>query len=227
MNRPFYWRYIESVNETPAPAELTFFTDVGQMKNGVRGEAIHFGSPRLHQLFKVAQEKGAYVNVYEVAEPGGQTVLTPWLAMNYKISYRCHQTKERFVSLGMNLMNGAVYQEFQESIKDVELGTELHGAFPLPSIISPGRAVDKLDETVDWLIRQDDHSWVEEAQARQKKEMAVLEFFYEGKTEKPECYEVEKQAIEERFSPRVTVEVVNGGLFYLRSGEQVLAGSGR
>lgn len=39
--------------------------------------------------------------------------------------------------------------------------------------------------------------------------------FYEESDELPESYEIEKQALQEQYEPRITVQIINGGLFYV------------
>lgn len=218
MNRPFYWRYIESVNEIPNPAQLTLITDMQKLQNGMKGEVIHLGSPRLHQLFQVTKEMGQFVKLYErVGANNEQQILTPWVGVNYKVSFTSHQTKEILYSIGINLMTGAVVKEFQETIRMRDLSDQSsEQVFHLPFIITPVRALDRLDAVITKVIEGEDLTWVEEAEKRWKKDQAVLDYFYEGQEPKPECYEMEKQAMEERFKPRITVDVVNGGLFYLK-----------
>ncbi|PIC76784.1 hypothetical protein CSV74_09405 [Sporosarcina sp. P19] len=218
MNRPFYWRYIESVNEIPNPAQLTLITDMQQLHNGMRGEVIHLGSPRLHQLFQVTKEMGQFVKMYErIVGTNNQVVLTPWVGVNYKVSFTSHQTKEMLYSVGINLMTGAVVKEFQETISMLDLSDQSsEQVFHLPYIITPVRALDRLDAVITQVIEGEDLTWVEEAEKRWRKDQAVLDYFYEGQEPKPECYEMEKQAMEERFKPRISVDVVNGGLFYLK-----------
>lgn len=104
------------------------------------GERIHFGSPRLHQLFQVTKEQGAFVQLYEKPEfnQNAQVTLTPWLGVNYKITYSSDRTKEMLYSIGMNLMNGAVIDGFQESVRKLELEPSVApNTFYLPYIISP------------------------------------------------------------------------------------------
>src|SRR6185437_9529981 len=76
MNRPFYWAYLESTNEEPNPAQLTFITDKNLLDETIKGEIVHFGSPRLSQLFHVTKELGSFVQMYErvLATPEIQTI---------------------------------------------------------------------------------------------------------------------------------------------------------
>lgn len=214
MNRPFYWKYIESTNGEPSPMRLTFITDPEYVKKGIGGEIINYGSPRLTQLFRVTKELGAFVQMYE--EVGQGKTLTPWLCVNYKVSYKCDLAKETLYSLAINLMTGEMEDRFHESLHSVRLtSTQPEDTYALPYIIKPLRALERLDETVEGLISQDDHSWASAAQHRLKKELRILDYFYEGVEDKPECYEVEKAALEERYTPRICVDIVSGGLFYL------------
>jgi len=219
MNRPFYWKYIESINDVPCPAQLTFITDKTNLVEDVKGEVIHFGSPRLSQLFRTTKELGSFVQMYErvVDKSGPNTILTPWLGVNYKVSYYSDQTKEVLYSFGINLMTGNYVECFQEKLEKVDLENDMSGnTFNLPYTITPIRALERLDLAIDNLIQQDDHTWAEEAKMRWAKDQKVLEHFYEGVDDKPDSYEMEKEAMEEQYRPNIKIEVINGGLFYLK-----------
>lgn len=219
MNRPYYWKYLESTDGEPSPAQLTFITDKNRLVEDVKGEVIHFGSPRLSQLFEATKEMGSYVQMYErVADKlGTQTILTPWLAVNYKISYYSDQTKEILYSLGINLMTGQVNEGFQELLSAVDLDTTIsENTFNLPYIIKPIRALERLDGIIDNFIQKADHTWAEEAKLRWRKDRRVLEYFYEGVENKPDCYEIEKEAMDQQYEARIKIDIINGGLFYLK-----------
>lgn len=219
MNRPFYWKYIESTNSEPNPARLTLITDRTKVEKQLFGEVIHFGSARLNQIFKATKELGSFVQMYEKEDSstGKFTTLTPYFCVNYKVSYYCDQTKERLYSLGINLINGAIEDNFHESICELSLDPKMpEGAFCLQYIIKPSRALERLDLMIQKIIQQDDHTWAEDAKKRWIREQEVLDYFYEGEETRPESYEIEKKALEERFNPRIKVEIINGGLFYLK-----------
>ena len=218
MNRPYYWHYLESTNGVPSPAQLTLITDQNKVEEDIKGEVVHFGSPRLSQLFLVTKELGSFVQMFEkVGEFETKVILTPWLGVNYKVSYYSDQTKEMVYSLGINLIRGEVIEGFHESLSQVEFDEIMTGdAFHLPFIIKPVRGLERLDEAIENIIQKDDHSWAEEAKNRWKKDLEVLEHFYEGIENKPECYESEKMALEEQYNPKIKIEIINGGLFYMR-----------
>ncbi|SES26181.1 YqhG family protein [Psychrobacillus sp. OK032] len=219
MNRPFHWQYIENTNGVPDPAQITLITDQTKISRDIKGEVVHFGSPRLSQLFQTTNQLGAYVQMYEKVLNNLETrpILTPWLGVNYKISYYCDRTKEMLHSLGINLMTGEVINGFQESLATKELDVQKsERAFLLPYIIKPLRALDRLDAVVENLIQQDDHTWAEEAKGRWQKDQAILEHFYAGVENKPECYDMEKKALEEQYEARIKIDIINGGLFYMK-----------
>lgn len=219
MNRPYYWAYVESINDEPDPARLTFITDNDQLEEPVKGEVVHFGSPRLNQLFHVTKELGTYVQMYEnvINGPRTQSILTPWLGVNYKVSYCCDRTKESLYSLGLNLMTGEVVNGFHESLSEVALTKTMpENTFNLPYTIKPLRGLERLDAVIDDLIGQDDHTWAEDAKTRWHRDRDVLEFFYEGVEQRPNCYEIEKKAIDQQYEAKIKIDILNGGLFYLR-----------
>ncbi len=217
MNRPFYWQYIESTGGEPVPAQLTLITNKNKLNQKVVGEVIHFGSPRLTQLFNVANEMGAFVCMYEPGRPNQEAILTPWLVVNYKVSYYSHRTKEAIYSLGMNLMTGEVFKEFQESLFQKQLQSTIpQNTFRLPYTIKPMTAIDRLDKIIEDYILQDDHTWVTEAKEKWEKEKLVLEYFYEGVEVKPERYQMEQEALARQYKSKIKIDVVNGGLFYLK-----------
>lgn len=220
MNRPFYWKYLESTGDEPNPAQLTLITDKSRLTESIAGEVVHYGSPRLNQLFRVTRELGSFVQMYEKARngTGGQTILTPWVGVNYKITYSSDRTRESLYSLGINLINGMIIKDFQESISGLDLESTISpNTFHLPYIIKPLRALERLDAVIENLISQDDHTWAEEAKVRQQRDIRVLDYFYEGIENKPETYESEKKAIEAQYETKIRIEVINGGLFYLLS----------
>lgn len=218
MNRPFYWKYVEATNGEPNPAQITFITRQTQITGNQQGEIIQFGSQRLNQLFRVTNELGAFVQMYEQAFfTETQIILTPWLGVNYKVSYCSDRTKEMLYSFGINLLTGQLMQNFHESILQLDLTpNKPDSAFLVQYIIKPERALERLDAAIEAIIQQDDHQWAEESAKRWQRDMRVLEYFYEGTDDYPECYEVEKKALEERYNAKIKLEIINGGLFYLK-----------
>ena len=117
-------------------------------------------------------------------------------------------------------MTGMIINGFQESISGLDLGSTISAnTYHLPYIITPQRALERLDAIIENLIQQDDHTWAEEAKERRRKDLLVLEYFYRGieDEDRPECYRIEKNAIEEQYETKIKIDIINGGLFYLKS----------
>lgn len=213
MNRPFYWQFIESTKAEPNPLKVTFITNK-ETNAEIRGEYIHYGSMRMHQIFQATKELGSFVQMYENIEGAS---LFPWLGLNFKVAYQTDQTKEMLFSLGINLIHGSVKSDFQDILIEKELSDKVpENVYCLPFIVSPARAIDRLESAIENYIANDDMSWAEEANKRLKREQEILDHFYEGVDEKPESYEIERQGLKERFQPKIKIDIISGGLFYLK-----------
>ncbi len=66
MNRPFYWHYLEKTGGD-TKSHGTYLSSPNQEKapEDIKGEPIHFGSPRLHQIFHSTRNLAGYIRLYE------------------------------------------------------------------------------------------------------------------------------------------------------------------
>lgn len=219
MNRPFYWHYIEKIGAEPNPQKLTLITDFKE-KEQTKGELIHFGSPRLHQIFRVTKAQGGFIRLFEnkSGSANENVPLFPWVCLNIKISYICDYRKDTFKSVGVNLMNGMIIDEFHEQLytKQVNLSAKMPDfAFTFTPLIKPQSGIRRIKQRIEKEIAEDDHSWAEEAKMRWKEDEKLLDAFYKGEEELPERYFIEKEALKNQYEPKIEVSIINGGLFYL------------
>lgn len=121
MNRPFYWHYLEKTGGVPNPMRLTLITDPENEEND--GELIHYGSPRLHQIFQTTKELGSYIRLYEDVRHNGatHTPLHPWLGINIKVSYQCDRKKDILHSIGIHLISGTMMANFHDTLTKIKL----------------------------------------------------------------------------------------------------------
>lgn len=218
MNRPFYWHYLEKTGGVPNPMKLTLITNPQQAPDNIKGETIHFGSPRLHQIFQSAKNLAGYIRLYENCQnpPGFQTPLRPWLGMNIRISYECDRKRDVFKSIGLQLINGQMVEEFHTRLLKIKLTPKIPDySFTLSPLIMPKSGIFRVENYLRLLIEKEDHSWAQKARERWEKDLRLLEHFYEDVEEKDESYEIEKTALKEQYEPRIKISIVNGGLFYL------------
>ncbi|WP_019154483.1 YqhG family protein [Robertmurraya massiliosenegalensis] len=218
MNRPFYWHYLEKTGGVPNPMKLTFITDQKTAPENMKGEVIHFGSPRLHQIFQSTKNLAAYIRLYENHRfASGQHVpLKPWLGINVRISYQCDRKRDVFKSLGLQLINGQIVENFHERLLNLQLTPKIPDySFTLSPLIMPKSGVSRIENQLVKEIEQEEHIWADEARERWNKDLQLLEHFYEDEEEKGETFDNEKKALQDQYEPKVKISIINGGLFYL------------
>ncbi|MFV8827937.1 YqhG family protein [Alkalihalobacterium sp. APHAB7] len=219
MNRPFYWHYLEKTGGTPQPMQMTLITDHAAAPEEIKGEQIHFGSPRLHQIFQTTKELGGFIRMYENIQlvPHGSIPLQPWLCTNVKISFQCDRKKDVILSLGLNLIHGQIVDNFFDRIREKELTPKIPDfCFTLSPLITPKSGLLRVERTIENFINEQDKNWAIEARKRWDEDLQLLNRFYEEVDEKPESYETEKEALRSQYEPKIHVQFINGGMFYLR-----------
>ncbi len=218
MNRPFYWQYLEKTGGVPNPAKLTLIVDSQNVPPDIKGEAIYFGAPRLHQMIESTKKLASYIRLYEDKEinAGQQTPLFPWLNLNVKISYQCDRKKDIFLSVGLNLITGEIIEDFYNQILSIQLTPKIPDySFTLSPLIMPKSGLTRLDTYIRQKFEDDDHSWAEQAIERWNQDLQLLEHFYKDVEDKSETYFSEKEALRAQYEPNIHISIINGGLFYL------------
>jgi hypothetical protein len=217
MNRPFYWHYLEKTGGIPNPMKLTLITNQEKAPENLKGETIHFGSPRLHQIFESTKKLAGYIRLYENHQQHNQqTPLMPWLCMNVKISYQCDRKRDIFKSVGLQLINGQMVEDFHDRVQQVQLTPKIPDySFTLSPLVMPKSGMQRIENYLRSVIETDDHSWADAARQRWDQDLRLLDHFYEDVEEENESYETEKKALQEQYEPRIKISYINGGLFYL------------
>ena len=218
MNRPFYWQYLEKTGGIPNPARLTFITDNQNVPDDIKGEAIYFGSPRLHQMIESTKKLASYIRLYEDKGTieNQQIPLFPWLNLNVKISYQCDRKKDIFTSVGLNLITGEIMDDFYHHILPFKMTPKIPDySFTLSPLIMPKSGLSRIDTYIRQSFENDDHSWAEQAIQRWNKDLQLLEHFYNDMEDKSDSYFIEKEALKSQYEPNIHISIINGGLFYL------------
>lgn len=232
LNRPFYWMYVERMNLPPQPVRLSFVFDPENHPEEIRGEHLFYGTPRFAKILQSAQKHGKFVRLYE--EPRYEPAYTdltkpysPWLAVNYKVSYVCDQKRDRLCSLGINLNDGTIREGFYEVIKDRRWSNRLPAKrYTVEPRLQVVEAVGELEYYLEETIRREDLTWAEEAEKRLQSELERLDVFYPDEPSMPDEIRTEKKRRREeivwQFHPRVEISVINAGLFYVDTPQQNL-----
>ncbi len=216
MNRPFYWHYMKKLNKIGEPKELTI--NLGSEQNPqADGEWIHFGSPRLHQIFNHIEEQGKYVRFFEKIKSSNQTPLNPWLVLNLKINYLGENNKEEIVSLGLQLINGAIYSNFMEKIKQYSFDKNCHDyCYPITPLIKQESAVNRVYKFIHHYLKNQELEWARKSNDRLQKEMELLEYFFnEASSSNLSTIDQEKKLLKDRLEPKIKIDIINGGYFYV------------
>ncbi|BCB04712.1 YqhG family protein [Bacillus sp. KH172YL63] len=219
MNRPFYWHYLEKTGGTPNPMTLSLVTNPEHAPEEFKGETVHFGSPRLHQIFHSTRNLAGYIRLYENRSmpSGQQTPLHPWLGLNIKISYQSNRKKDSIRSVGLNLINGVIEDNFHTSLLGRNLTPKIPDfSFTLTPIIKPKSGINRIQMSIYEEIKKEPVDWAEQARITWQEDLQLLNHFYGDQEEKPESYFMEKQALKEQYEPKISIDIINGGIFYLQ-----------
>jgi len=243
-NRPLYWSFVERMGQTPQTMTLTFIFDRQQTPEGVEGEDLRFGTPRMAQIFSSAAKHGQWTRLYEEAdsERSDRQPLSyvPWLCLNCKVQYICDRKKDEIHSLGVNLITGAIKERFIHDLQKRQLTPRIPPrVHTLPANISLETAIQQLERWLNRHVRSQDTAWADDARLRMEEEMARLKQYYENKNASgtgnvqpdnpaqataPEAIEqaCQKQLDEVKwqYEPRIQIDLINAGLFYLSPQQQ-------
>ncbi|WP_226035036.1 YqhG family protein [Aquibacillus saliphilus] len=217
MNRPFYWQYVKTLGYPGEPMGITFITNPDRRDE--EGEWIHFGSPRLHQIFNTLISQGKFTKIYQQIAPTQRTALVPWLVINSKISYTGKHKKDEIKSIGLQLINGAMITHIMDELDAMTLQSSIPDfCYTITPLIRPKSGYLRIIQYIESYLQNYDHSWAEESWRYLEEEQKLLEHFYKNTNEDDEYKNQMTQelvAIENRFKPQISIEVVNGGIFYL------------
>ncbi len=208
MNRPFYWHYLEKTGGEPKTKQLRLSTNPASATEGA--EKIHFGSPRLHQIFNSCKQSATHIRLYE-SKPVG---LYPWLAVNATISYQCDQQKSQFVSIALNLINGDITEDFIDGVSGRTLSPKIANlSYTLHPFITLRSGMKRIENYIHTIIAKENDDWSQQANERMEKDLQLLNSFYIDIDD--DKYDQELEAIKNLYEPKIHVQIVNGGLFYL------------
>ncbi|MFZ4452114.1 YqhG family protein [Salibacterium aidingense] len=216
INRPFYWQYIKKTGAYGEPMTLTFWTDRDKEENE-KGEHLHFGSPRLHQIFQSARQKGKWTLLYENSRKNQHpSPLFPWLVVNVKYSFVSHQRKDYIASYGLQLIHGQFVEHMMDRLRSKKLHAMIPDhSFPMASLIQVQSGLLRIKRKVEQALASHSEEWAHKAERRMQEELSILEAYFRSSSYSEEEYEREKQAIISRYHPHIQVDIVNSGLFYL------------
>lgn len=213
MNRPFYWHYMDKLNQQGEPSTLQL--DINKKQKDSKREWIHFGSPRLQQIFQFINNKAKYTVLYERRETTIQEPLYPWLICNLRVNYNGLQKKEVIYSIGLHLIHGAFVLNMMKRLEPFTFEQRMSDyTYSISPIIRPHSGLRRVFDFIENNLEQEDLSWAQHATKTLKEEIELLHHFYREE-EKEELFEQEKENLTKRLSPSISIEIINAGVFYI------------
>ncbi|WP_400163933.1 YqhG family protein [Brevibacillus sp. TJ4] len=185
-NRPFYWSWVEKMNLPYQPLVLTFAFDPERMPEGLRAEHLHLGAGRMQQIFSSTKKHGRFVCMYEQI-PGflphvgvrRSIPLVPWLCLNMKISLLCDKKRDIMLSLGVNLHERQLVDDFVSQLYRLTLTPSIPDYYyTLDRRITLQQAQAIAEQEVMRRLQQEDQQWADSARTRLEEEWAILDAYY-------------------------------------------------
>lgn len=194
-------------------------------------EELYFGSGRLDQIFGAVYDGGRCVAMFEEPPRGradrlGSNPYTAWLGVNFKVDYECDMKREEMYGWGISLATGYIDERFLDGLRDRKLTPRLPSNIHLlPNGLSLKKAMTQLEHALERKLKGGDFVWAAEAEERRQDELQRIRAYYEPMIGRAVTAE-EKEALTQRlaqreseidwqYRPRVTLSVMNCGLFHL------------
>jgi len=192
---------------------------------------VYFGSGRLAHIFESVGQAGKNVMLFEEPPKGpghplGSQPYTAWLGANFKVGYECDMKREELYGMGISLATGIIDERFLEKLRDKRLTPKLpSNVHLLRNGLSLRKAMTQLENHLERKLRNADFGWAAEAEERRLDELARVGQYYEPMIERSATKEQaealtarfnqRKEEIDWQYRPRVTLSVINCGIFHL------------
>lgn len=215
MNRPFYWQYVKKLGYPGEPMQVSFITNPERREE--KGEWIHFGSPRVHQIFGTLTTKGKFTRLFEHVENIERTPLDPWLVINVKISYMGKHKKDEILSIGLHLINGAMKLDMMDHLRSIKLQNSIADfCYTITPMIKVASGYRRILQHIETKLQNEQHEWAQESWQHLQEEKQLLGHFYTDDEDESaaKLKEQELLDIENRYQPRISIDIINGGVFY-------------
>lgn len=225
----YTWTFgIPPADERKVPTQLSYLLTPG---GRILQEHIYYGSRRLEQLFNTVRQGGRCVTLFEEPPKGRSDPLsshpyTAWLGVNFKVGYQCDVKREELYGWGISLATGVIDEKFLENLKERKLTPRLpSNVHLLKNGLTLRKGMSQLEHTMERKLKNGDFTWAAEAEERRQDELERIRQYYVPMLEACEDAE-QKEALTARFKqreaeidwqyrPRVTLTVLNCGLFHL------------
>ncbi|MHB1629161.1 MAG: YqhG family protein [Bacilli bacterium] len=226
-DRPFYWMWVEAMNETPANTVLylKFNPDSADTEAppGSKPELVVPGCYRMLRLYASAKARGAFAAAYET---GG--VLFPYAVFVVKVSFVSDRRMDFLESYAIDLQTFQVYSDVIHGLLSRTLLDERpQHARLMATPIDMDKVFALLLHCVRLDVEARDHQWAMDARRRLELELSRLDDYYaslQGQTRVIDAQHIQSHAAERelrkaeivwRTEPKVEVRPLQMALVYL------------
>jgi hypothetical protein len=228
----FSWMFEKS----PLPDPSAPSTPLSYMmtENGrIAREEVYFGSRRLLALFEAVSQGGRCLTMFEEPPRGGRSdplssiPYTAWLGANFKVGFECDMKREEMYGWGISLATGVIDEKFLDRLREAKLTPRLpSNVHLLRNGLSLRKGMNQLESSLERRLKTKDFDWAKEAEERRQDELARIQAYYDPMIERSGEDETQRDALMARFRareaeidwqyrPRVTLSVMNCGIFHL------------
>src|SRR5690625_1379913 len=212
MNRPFYWQYNESIGIEGKPATLKF--SLNEENDG--GEKLFIGNARFQQLHRYLKNLTKFTKMYEQIEINQNTMLHPWLLVNMIITFDGKQTKENLYSIGLNLINGHMTDNFMNILKQKKLEqTIANHCYTISPIISLSSGFKRIEQMIMKQIMESQHHWAIDSYKTLREELSLIDSL-EKMEDLYHIMEKERKLTIEKLQPKINMDIFSSGIIYLK-----------
>ncbi|RCX21543.1 uncharacterized protein YqhG [Fontibacillus phaseoli] len=198
----------------------------------IQREEMHFGSPRLKQIFTAARQGGRAVYLFEDPGPRQRSTLIPaayepWLGLRFKIEFSCDMKREELHFFGVSLLTGQIDEDFGERLTGMTLIPRMPENMHIaPTRLSLDQGRLSVETRISEKLQECDPAWADQAKERLNEELALIDSYYKDLLEDPdeerkqaimEQYESRRGEIRWQYEPRIVVSALGSGIFHLRS----------
>src|SRR5699024_2585025 len=210
MHRPFYWTYMETMQQEGIPQKVSFTTN----DNTVNDYTHQYDTPLYNRTMSWLQKSTVYGVYYESIHTNVETMLYPWLLINVKICYGGKIHTEEIISIGLQLIHGIIEFQMMEKLEEKSLQEKMNDyCYTIAPIISVLNGYKRMDEAINQHLESKSYEWT----MTSYREMKLEEKMYEKHD--TNMHKNEKSAMYKRLQPKIHVEVLQGALIYIRNNQ--------
>lgn len=221
MNRPFYWQYVQATNQVGQPMTLTWQiatdeqTSQPEKKQGQTPELIHFGSAKLHAIFQQLRHSARFVRLFENIEVQKNTMLYPWLVVNFIVSFSGKQKKDELFSIGLQLINGTIILNMMDRLSNVSLDEQISDyCYTISPIIMKQSGFKRIENKIFELLEDRCYKWAFQSIEALREEIKLINHFYKNRNEIDQLQKEIEEA-KTRYEPKIIINPFSAGIFYL------------